>query len=111
MTLARLRIQHWAMERTALRHGKIRNYTAPGRPPANPNTNRYDAALIRCIDFEREFAKLPQDTQTILLLAYRERQPHRVICHIANCSERALGYKLPIALRTLAQLLDRANML
>jgi DNA-directed RNA polymerase specialized sigma24 family protein len=111
MTLARIRIQHWTQERTAIRCGKVKNYTAPGRPPANPNTNRYDAALVRVIDFEREFAKLPGDMQTILLLAYRERQPQTVIAQVARCSVRTLAYRLPVALRALAALLDRANML
>jgi DNA-directed RNA polymerase specialized sigma24 family protein len=110
-TLARIRLEHWQQERTALRCGRARNYAAPGRQPATPKANRYDAALVRCIDFEREFSKLDTDAQTILLLAFREHQPQRVICQIARCSERALAYKIPAALAQLAKLLDRANML
>lgn len=110
-TLARIRLEHWQQERTALRCGRARNYTAPGRIAAHASTNRFDAALVRCIDFEREFSKLDTDAQTILLLAFREHQPQRVICQIARCSERALSYKIPAALAQLAQLLDRANML
>ena len=83
----------------------------PGRPPANGSTNLYDAALVRCINFEREFAKLDTDAQTILLLAFREHQPQRVIAQIARCSERAVSYKIPAALAQLARLLDRASML
>jgi DNA-directed RNA polymerase specialized sigma24 family protein len=109
--LARIRMEHWQAERTALRCGRVKNYTAPGRPPANGNTNRYDAALVRCIDFEREFSKLDTDSQTMLLLAFREHQPHRVIAQIARCSVRAIEYKLPTALAQLARLLDRANLL
>jgi hypothetical protein len=63
---------------------------------------------VRCIDFEREFGKLDTDAQTILLLAFRKRQPHRVIAQIARYSERAVSYKIPAAV---AQLLDRANLL
>ena len=66
---------------------------------------------MRCIDFEREFGKLPTDTQTILLLAYREKQPHKVIAQITGWSPRALSYKLPAALSQLARLLDRADLL
>jgi hypothetical protein len=44
----------------------------------------------------------------LLLLAYRERQPRRVIAQTCNVSERALNYKIPAAL---AQLLDRADIL
>jgi hypothetical protein len=58
-----------------------------------------------------EFSKLDTDAQTILLLAFREHQPQRVICRIARCSGRALAYKVPAALAQLAALLDRANML
>jgi hypothetical protein len=65
----------------------------------------------RCLDFEREFGKLDTDSQTILLLAFREHQPHRVIAQIARCSERAISYKIPAALAQLARLLDRASML
>ena len=80
-------------------------------PSALASTNPLDAALVRCIDFEREFSKLDTDAQTILLLAFREHQPQRVICQIARCSERALAYKIPAALAQLARLLDRTNML
>ena len=85
--------------------------TAPGHPANNRRTSRYDAALVRCIDFEREFSKLDTDAQTILLLAFREHQPQRVIAQIARCSERAVDYKIPAALAQLARLLDRASML
>ena len=111
MVLARVRLEQWAAERMALRAGRVANYTAPGRPPANPRTNRFDAALVRCVDFEKQFSRLAPDTQTILLLAYRERQNRRVICQITNLSERAVWYKLPAALAQLAALLDRANLL
>ena len=110
-TLAVIRIEQWQHERTALRCGRAKNYTAPGPAPAVNRTNRFDAALVRCIDFEREFSKLTGDQQTILLLAFREHQPHRVIAQIARCSERAVSYKIPAALAQLAQLLDRASML
>jgi DNA-directed RNA polymerase specialized sigma24 family protein len=105
------RLEHWQQERTALRHGRARNYTAPGCQPAHASTNRFDAALVRCIDFERGFSRLDTDSQTILLLAFREHQPQRVICQIARCSESALAYKIPAALAQLARILDRASML
>ncbi len=87
------------------------NFKAPGYSRHIPNTNGNDAALVHCIDLEREFAKLDTDAQTILLLAFREHQPQRVIAQIARCSERAVGYKIPAVLAQLARLLDRASML
>ncbi len=47
-------------------------------------TNRHDAALVRCIDFKREFGKLPTDAQTLLLLAYREKHSHQVVAQITG---------------------------
>lgn len=109
--LALARLRQWSAERQALKQGKIRNYLAqPGRP-SGPATNRYDAALVRCIDFEREFSKLPTDTQTLLLMTYRENQPQRVVAQITGWSPRKLSYMLPAALSQLASLLDRADLL
>lgn len=110
--LALTRLRQWSVERKAIDSGKIANYLrTPGRPTVAANSNRYDAALVRVIDFEREFSKLPTDTQTMLLLAYREKQPYRVISQITGWSPRALDYKLPAALATLARLLDKADLL
>jgi DNA-directed RNA polymerase specialized sigma24 family protein len=109
--LALARLRQWSAERQALKQGRIAQYlTQPGRP-SGLATNRYDAALVRCIDFEREFGKLPTDTQTVLLMAYRERQPQRIIAQITGWSPRKLNYMLPAALSQLARLLDRADLL
>jgi DNA-directed RNA polymerase specialized sigma24 family protein len=110
--LALARLRQWSAERQALKNGKIHNYLrAPGRPTDSAKTNRYDAALVRVIDFEREFGKLPTDTQTLLLLAYREKQPQRTIAEITGWSPRAISYKLPAALLDLARVLDKADLL
>ena len=110
--LALARLRQWSSERQALKNGKIHNYLRmPGRPSESPSTNRFDAALVRCIDFEREFAKLPTDSQTLLLLAYREKQPMRIVAQITGWSLRALDYKLPAALLDLARVLDKADLL
>ena len=55
--------------------------------------NRFDAALVGGIGFEREFSKLDTDAQTILLLAFREHQPQRMIAQISRWSEHAVFYK------------------
>ena len=110
--LALARLRQWSAERQALKNGKIARYLrAPGRPTQHAATNRHDAALVRCIDFEREFGKLPTETQTLLLLAYREKQPQRTIAQITGWSPRAISYKLPAALVDLARLLDKADLL
>lgn len=51
------------------------------------------------------------DTQSIPLLAYREKQSQRVIAQITGWCLRALSYKLPAALADLVRVLDRADLL
>jgi hypothetical protein len=73
---------------------------------------REELAMIRPrIDFEREFGKLPTDTQTLLLLADCENQPQRINLQTTGWSQRALSYKLPAALMDLAPILDKADLL
>jgi hypothetical protein len=108
--LARIRLEHWSAERSAIRNGKTTNFKSQGRPPHKPNTNRFDAALVRCIDFEREFSKLTADEQTMLLVQTRMPES-RVICQVTHYSEKALAYKIPATLAKLAAILDRASML
>jgi len=110
-TMARTRIRQWNQERTALRAGRAKDYTPRGRAPRVPSTCRYDAALTRCLDFEREFGKLHEEDQQILLLIVREGQPQRVVAEALHMSTRCLSYKLPTALDRLANLLDRVNLL
>lgn len=99
-------------ERQALKNGQISRYLArPGRPPREESHNRHDAAMVRYIDFEREFGKLTTDSQTLLLLAYREKQPQKVIAQITGWSTHAPSYKLPAALADLARILDKADLL
>lgn len=111
-SLALIRMRQWSMERRALNSGRIASVLrTPGRPPQSKSTNRFDAALVRCLDFEREFGRLPEDTQTLLLLAYREEQPQRIIAQITGWSPRALNYKIPAAVADLARILDKADLL
>lgn len=109
--IASIRIRQWTAERTALRAGRAKDYTPRGRAPRVPNTCRFDAALTRCIDFEREFEKLDPEAKSILLLAIREDQSQRVVSQVLGISARALIYKIPQALEALAVLLDKANLL
>ena len=62
------------------------NYSAPGLSANHPTNKRYDAALVRCIDFEREISEPNTDAKIILLLAFREHQPQRVIAQIVRSS-------------------------
>jgi len=104
------KLQSLTSKRSRRAKSATTSHAQDGQPQRNQPT-RYDAALVRCIDFERQFSKLPTDTQTLLLLASREKQPQRVIAQITGWSPRALSDKLPAALVDLARLLDQADLL
>ena len=91
----------------------VRGRWSPKPRQAAPWLSKWNSCSGSCSSLyvEREFSKLDTDSQTILLLAFREHQPQRVIAQIARCSERAVAYKVPAALAQLARLLDRASML
>ena len=110
-SLARIRIRQWWRERTALRNGRTKDYTAPGRPNKHATTNRFDAGIVRCIDFEMALGQLTGEQQTMLLMAYRDGEGHRAIAQVAGCTERVVAYRLPIALKLLAEVLDQRNLL
>jgi hypothetical protein len=44
-------------------------------------------------------------------MAYREKQPQRITVQITGWSQRAISYKLPVALFELARVLDKADLL
>jgi len=109
LTIGRLR--QWAAERCALKNGKTLSYKNVGRPQASGCTNRYDAALVRVIDFERALETLPIDERLVLILTYRDKQDMPRIAVAIGCSMRKLDYLLPKARKHLAAELERQNLL
>jgi DNA-directed RNA polymerase specialized sigma24 family protein len=109
--LAVARLRQWAATRAALDNGKSLNIQHPGRPTGKPNTNRFDAALVRVIDFERALCTLDADEQTILVLRYRDRENDKGIASAVSWSVRKLSYMLPQARKHLASVLGRLNLL
>jgi DNA-directed RNA polymerase specialized sigma24 family protein len=109
--LAVARLRQWACDRSALANGKALNITSPGRPGRNNNSNRFDAALVRVIDFDRAIGSLDPDEQTALVLRYRDREPSHRIAQALRCSERKVEYLVPLARHHLANELERRNLL
>jgi len=109
--LAVARLRQWASDRSALTNGRALVVASPGRPGRNNNQNRFDAALVRVIDFDRAIASLDPDEQAALVLRYRDREGERNIAIALRCSTRKVAYLLPIARRHLASELERRNLL
>jgi DNA-directed RNA polymerase specialized sigma24 family protein len=105
------RLRQWAAERSALKSGRTFNYNNPGRPNVKARTNRYDAALVRIIDFERAIASLPVEEQTALVLTYRDKQDTSRVADAVGCSVRKLCYLIPRARQHLADELDKLDLL
>lgn len=109
--LAVARLRQWAAERCALKGGRVFSYRNAGCPQPTPQTNRFDAALVRILDFDRALASLPADEQTVLVLAYRDKQDQQRIAAALGCSTRKLAYLIPAARQHLANVLDRLDLL
>jgi DNA-directed RNA polymerase specialized sigma24 family protein len=109
--LAIARLRQWGSERTALKAGRIANYRNPGRPQAKNPTNRFDAAIVRVIDFERAIAGLTTEQQIALILTYRDKQGQHQVAAAVGCSVRKLDYLIPAARKELADRLDRLELL
>jgi DNA-directed RNA polymerase specialized sigma24 family protein len=109
--LAVARLRQWACDRSALTNGRALVVASPGRPGRNNNLNRFDAALVRVIDFDKALGTLDQDERAALVLRYRDRESEGRIATALRCSVRKVGYLLPIARRHLAAELERRNLL
>ena len=107
--LAILRIHQWAVDRAALHTAKATQYSREGW--RERRARDADARLVRVIDFERALAALSNEHQSLLMLTYRERQPQDTIAKLTGISVRAIAYKLPLARKALADVLDRLDLL
>ena len=109
LTLARLR--QWICERTAMRNGKTAHYRDTGRPGKRASTNRWDAAYVRVIDFEKALSELSFQDQIMLIMCCAEGYKQHDAAAALKVSLRTIGYQLPIARRKLTEILDRRNLL
>ncbi len=109
--LAVARLRQWAYDKSAVKHGKVQNLRSPGRAPKHATTNRYDAVLVRLIDFDRAMASLDSQEQVALILHYRDHETEARIATTLQCSVRKVAYLLPTARKHLANVLDRMDLL
>jgi|GEM_PF-1695789 len=112
-SLAITTLRRWAWERGKLSRGPIA-HTVPLMPGRLSHTTRAtlrEAALIRCIDFERAFAQLPEIDQALLVSRYVEGLPDHATARILGHSPRWVSYRLGAARALLAAVLDKLDLL
>lgn len=108
MAVARLR--QWSSTRQTLLSGRGH---APTDTPGwvERRVRNFDAAHVRVIDFERALSTLPPDSQTVLLLVYRDRLSVHAAAKIMHNNERTLHTWLRVARIDLANALDKRDLL
>jgi DNA-directed RNA polymerase specialized sigma24 family protein len=94
---------------SALRASRTTDYKRIGWQARDTRT--FDARLVRVLDFERAFERLPEDEQMLPMLTYRERQHQEEISKILRCPVRKAAYTLPAARKHLADILDKLDIL
>jgi DNA-directed RNA polymerase specialized sigma24 family protein len=107
--LAVARLRQWARERTNNLQGKATVYRRTGW--SQRNACNFDAAIVRCIDFERALGQLSADEQIALVHRYRDGEAMPRIAQAVGCSERKVSYLVPAARRHLTNVLDTLNLL
>lgn len=109
LALARLRL--WARDRCAIANGRTAEYRNPGHPKPAANSARYDAVIVRALDFEKALAALPAPSRVALILTYRDGERYERTAATLHCSPRKLCSMIPTARRQLADALQRLNLL
>ncbi len=107
--LALARLRTWIHDRIQLRSGRTTDYQKQGWQERK--ATRFDARIVRAIDFERALAKLDAEEHAALILTYRDHEDQPTIARGIGCSVRKLSYLIPRARKRLAEELDRMNLL
>lgn len=109
--LAIARLRQWAQDRRLIRHGHACDIKPrPGKSgPLHPT--RFDARLVRTIDFERAFATLDPKHQALLWLRYADGDTMPEAAKAAGVSLRTAWSYMPAARKALADVLDRLDLL
>lgn len=109
--LAIVALRRYASDRAASLAGKVSR--PRGRPPANDSaqTSRYDAVLVRKLDFEMALSVLPDEQQALLLSRYTLGFEVAQSAAYAHVSPRAAAYKIPQAVAALAAVLEKRGII
>lgn len=109
--LAVAHLRAYGYDRRAVIHGRVACYEQrPGRPGPNHPT-RFDARIVRVIDFGRALASIGSDFSTILQLYHCDGESITDICRAVGYSPRKLWARLPEARQALVRALSEANLL
>lgn len=80
-----------------------------GRPGTN-STNRYDARLVRVVDFGRALSSMSNIDSTLVQMYYSDGESLTLISQATGVSVRTLSSRLPIARRALLNALEAFNL-
>ena len=107
--LALARLRQWAVDRMALRSARTVDYQRHGWQQRNDR--RFDARLVRVLDFDRALSALDGEEQAALILTHRDHEAIDAVARALACSARKVHYTLIAARRKLAAELDRLDLL
>jgi DNA-directed RNA polymerase specialized sigma24 family protein len=107
--LAVAALRRWCTERAALRKGEVSNVAAQGWQPRNARAA--DARIVRVLSFEQAFATLAEREQSALLLAYRDGLSTGAVSNALRLSVPLTQARLVRARLSLADALDRRDLL
>ena len=108
--LAVIRLRQWQYERVCLRSGRTVHLRV-GRPARARRSTDADAAMVRCIDFERALGTLRASEQAALLAIYHDGATRKELANALASSERSIYALVDTALTHLADTLDRLDLL
>ena len=111
--LALSHLRRWGYERTRLLRGQgraIKEYaTRPGW--GSRHAASYDAAQVRCIDFENALSELDPADRVLLIVHYRDHDTMNNAAVAAGVSTRTAYTRCALARRHLAQVLEKKGLL
>jgi DNA-directed RNA polymerase specialized sigma24 family protein len=107
--LALAALRRWCQDRRALHAAKTADYVYAGCE--NRRLSRFDARLVRTIDFARALATLDPREQVALIYRHRDHEDANTTARAIGCSPRTVGNLLLSGRRNLAAILMARDLL
>jgi DNA-directed RNA polymerase specialized sigma24 family protein len=107
--IAMLHVKQWRDDRTKISAGISGIYKRNGYRERRQRDA--DARIVRTLDFEKALAQIGTLDQSMLISAYYLGHTRKETADATGVSERAIIYKLPMALDALAATLERLALL
>ena len=102
-------IQRWCHDRSKLTSGKGNQFQHRGFQRRDERT--FDARMVRVLDFERAFTKLPDADQVMMLMAHRDGIGLHELAEMISVSPNSMRRWLMDTRLALATLLEAQNAL